>query len=168
MISRRVEDSTRKSPKPLSIRTYKIDTHIHSVVVGHRCRFNQQTPDLESLMSDLYCPTCGASKIRLAVRKSLSDILLSGLTIYPFRCQLCADRFRTFLGRRTPNPRCSVEHIEVSFLVWSRSHRSTPVEMGHEGVIDEYENFIGAACVAAKGGRYAVSLRERGRACELS
>lgn len=102
MISRRVEDATRKNPKPLAIRTYKLDTHIHSVVVGHRCRFNQQTPDLESLMSDLYCPTCGASKIRLAVGKSLSDILLSGLTIYPFRCQLFAITFEHFSGAARP------------------------------------------------------------------
>lgn len=88
-------------------------------------------------MSDLHCPTCGGSKIRLAARKSLSDILLSGFTIYPFRCQLCADRFRTFLGRRTPNPRRSFERIEVSFPVWFRPRRSKyPDETGHEGVID--------------------------------
>ncbi len=88
-------------------------------------------------MSDLRCPACGASKIRLAARKSLSDVLLSGLTIYPFRCQLCADRFRTFLGRRTPNPRRSFERVEVSFPVWFRPRRSTyPEEVGHEGVIE--------------------------------
>ncbi|MGE3978255.1 MAG: PilZ domain-containing protein [Nitrospira sp.] len=87
-------------------------------------------------MSDLRCPACGASKIRLAHRKSLSDVLLSGLTIYPFRCQLCADRFRTFLGRRTPNPRRSFERVEVSFPVWFKPRRSTyPDEMGQEGVI---------------------------------
>lgn len=88
-------------------------------------------------MSDLRCPACGASKIRPAHRKSLPDILLSGLTIYPFRCQLCADRFRTFLGRRTPNPRRSFERIEVSFPVWFRPRRSAyPEEMGEEGVME--------------------------------
>jgi hypothetical protein len=88
-------------------------------------------------MSELHCPTCGASKVRLAARKSISDVLLSGLTIYPFRCQLCADRFRTFLGRRTPNPRRSFERVEVSFPVWFKSRRSpTPSGVGHEGVID--------------------------------
>lgn len=88
-------------------------------------------------MSELHCPTCGASKIRLAARKSISDVLLSGLTIYPFRCQLCADRFRTFLGRRTPNPRRSFERVEVSFPVWFRPRRSKdPQEMGQEGVIE--------------------------------
>jgi len=88
-------------------------------------------------MSDLRCPACGASKIRLAARKSLSDVLLSGLTIYPFRCQLCADRFRTFLGRRTPNPRRSFERVEVSFPVWFRPRRSTyPDETGQQGVME--------------------------------
>jgi hypothetical protein len=88
-------------------------------------------------MSDLRCPACGGSKIRPAARKSFSDVLLSGLTIYPFRCQLCADRFRTFLGRRTPNPRRSFERIEVSFPVWFRPRRSKyPDEIGQEGVMD--------------------------------
>lgn len=88
-------------------------------------------------MSDLRCPACGGSKVRLAARKSLSDVLLSGLTIYPFRCQLCADRFRTFLGRRTPNPRRSFERVEVSFPVWFKPRRSKyPDETGHEGVIE--------------------------------
>lgn len=88
-------------------------------------------------MSALRCPACGASKIRLAHRISLSDVLLSGLTIYPFRCQLCADRFRTFLGRRTPNPRRSFERVEVSFPVWFKPRRSKyPDEMGQQGVIE--------------------------------
>ncbi len=88
-------------------------------------------------MSDLRCPACGASKIRLAHRKSIPDVLLSGLTIYPFRCQLCANRFRTFLGRRTPNPRRSFERVEVSFPVWFKSRRSSPSSgVGYEGVID--------------------------------
>ncbi|MDF0664583.1 MAG: PilZ domain-containing protein [Nitrospira sp.] len=88
-------------------------------------------------MSDLHCPACGASKIRLAHRRSLSDILLGGLTIYPFRCQLCADRFRTFLGRRTPNPRRSFERVAVSFPVWFKPRRSSAYsEVGYEGVID--------------------------------
>ena len=88
-------------------------------------------------MPDLRCPACGASKVRLAARKSIPDVLLSGLTIYPFRCQLCADRFRTFLGRRTPNPRRSFERVEVSFPVWFKSHRpATSSLLGYEGVID--------------------------------
>lgn len=88
-------------------------------------------------MSTLHCPACGGSKIRLAARKSFSDVLLSGLTIYPFRCQLCADRFRTFLGRRTRNPRRSFDRVEVSFPVWFKPRRSSPSSgVRYEGVID--------------------------------
>ena len=88
-------------------------------------------------MSILHCPACGAGKIRFATRTSLPDVLLSGLTIYPFRCQLCAHRFRTFLGRRTPNPRRSFDRVKVSFPVWFKSRRSSPASgVGYEGVME--------------------------------
>ncbi|MBX3301600.1 MAG: PilZ domain-containing protein [Nitrospira sp.] len=87
--------------------------------------------------SNITCPTCHAAKVRLATRKGLSDALLGGFTIYPFRCQLCADRFRKFLGRRTLNPRRSFDRVAVSFPVWFRPHR-TPgsPRVGQEGVIE--------------------------------
>lgn len=87
--------------------------------------------------SNITCPTCHAVKVRLAARKGLSDTLLGGLTIYPFRCQLCAERFRKFLGRRTVNPRRSFDRVEVSFPVWFRIPR-TPgsPRMANEGVIE--------------------------------
>lgn len=87
--------------------------------------------------SNITCPTCHAAKVRLATRKGLSDSLLGGFTIYPFRCQLCADRFRKFLGRRTLNPRRSFDRVVVLFPVWFRPHR-TPgsPRVGQEGVIE--------------------------------
>jgi hypothetical protein len=87
--------------------------------------------------SNITCPTCKAVKVRLAARKGLSDAILGGFTIYPFRCQLCADRFRKFLGRRTLNPRRSFDRVDVSFPVWFRPHR-TPgsSRLGQEGVIE--------------------------------
>ncbi|TKB59540.1 MAG: PilZ domain-containing protein [Nitrospira sp.] len=88
-------------------------------------------------MSILSCPACGLRGEQNPSRGNLSDVLLSGLTIYPFRCQLCADRFRTFLGRRTPNPRRSFDRVEVSFPVWFKSRRSSISSgLGYEGVID--------------------------------
>jgi hypothetical protein len=88
-------------------------------------------------MFDLRCPACGARKIKPAARKSLSDALLSGLRIYPFRCQLCADRFRKFLGSRMPNPRRSFERVEVSFPVWFKLSRSNYLdEIGQEGMME--------------------------------
>jgi len=87
-------------------------------------------------MPDQTCPTCGTTKTRLAAGKTLSDTFLSRFTIYPFRCQLCAKRFRTFLGRRANNPRRSFERVDVSFPVWFRPRRSSSYELGQEGVID--------------------------------
>ncbi len=88
-------------------------------------------------MSDLRWPACGASKIRLAARRTLPDTLLAGLTIYPFRCQLCARRFRTLLGHRTQNPRRSFERVAVSFPVWFKPRQcSSSLELGQEGSID--------------------------------
>jgi hypothetical protein len=103
-----------------------------------------QTLSLDSIYSymtrttsNIACPTCHAVKVRLAARKGLTDALLGGFTIYPFRCQLCADRFRKFLGHRTLNPRRSFDRVEVSFPVWFRPHR-TPgsPRVGQEGVIE--------------------------------
>lgn len=82
------------------------------------------------------CPTCGTSKTKLAPRETVSDDLLSTLTIYPFRCQLCAERFRAYLGRRAKNPRRSFERVAVSFPVWFRARFVSPMEMGQEGVIE--------------------------------
>src|SRR6476619_5046045 len=88
-------------------------------------------------MPDLRCPACRASKVRLAARTTLPDALLSGLTIYPFRCQLCGRRFRIFLGCRTSNPRRSFERIDVSFPVWFRHRESAfSSDAAKEGTID--------------------------------
>lgn len=87
--------------------------------------------------STITCPACHAVKVRLATRKGLSDALLSGFTIYPFRCQLCAERFHKFFGRRTLSPRRSFDRVEVSFPVWFRTPR-TPgsPRVGQEGMIE--------------------------------
>ncbi len=88
-------------------------------------------------MPDLRCPTCRARKIRLAARTTLPDAVLSGFTIYPFRCQLCGRRFRIFLGCRTSNPRRSFERIGVSFPVWFRPRQSSVSSVtAAEGTID--------------------------------
>ena len=41
------------------------------------------------------CPDCKQDFVQRARRKGLVDYLLSLAFIYPFRCQLCARRFRT-------------------------------------------------------------------------
>ncbi len=82
------------------------------------------------------CPVCGTSKTKVATRKTFSDKLLSRLTIFPFRCQLCAARFRTFVGRRINNPRRSFERVQVTFPVWFKLRQSLPSAVGEEGVIE--------------------------------
>lgn len=87
-------------------------------------------------MTNQPCPRCGAVKIRPAGRKTVPDRILSALTIYPYRCQLCAARFRLFLGRRQPAPRRSFERISVHFPVWFKSRWAPPQQTGHEGVVE--------------------------------
>jgi hypothetical protein len=87
-------------------------------------------------MLERLCPTCGTNKTRPAARRTLSDDLLSALTIYPFRCQLCAKRFRTFVGRRVANPRRSFDRVPVAFPVWFKPRSSSPFQLGEEGVIE--------------------------------
>jgi hypothetical protein len=83
------------------------------------------------------CPRCGTVKTRLAPRKTLSDSLFGALTIYPFRCQLCAQRFRAFLGRRAKPPRRSFERVSVSFPVWLKRRLAPQHDMGLEGTIED-------------------------------
>ena len=61
------------------------------------------------------CPKCGTLKTKLAPRRGVADRLLSTLTIYPCRCQLCAHRFTTFLGRLKTNPRRNYERVPVQY-----------------------------------------------------
>ena len=61
------------------------------------------------------CPKCGTAKTKLAPRSGVADRLLGTLTIYPFRCQLCAHRFTTFLGKLKTNPRRNYERVPVQY-----------------------------------------------------
>jgi len=45
------------------------------------------------------CPQCGKSFVRRSHRKGLKEWLLSLVYLYPFRCQVCAHRFRVFQFR---------------------------------------------------------------------
>jgi predicted HAD superfamily Cof-like phosphohydrolase len=44
----------------------------------------------------LRCPRCGNSFVRRSQRQGLKERLLSVVYLYPFRCQVCAHRFRAF------------------------------------------------------------------------
>ena len=61
------------------------------------------------------CPKCGTAKTKLAPRSGVTERLLGTLTIYPVRCQLCAHRFTSFLGKLTMNPRRNYERVPVQY-----------------------------------------------------
>ena len=47
-------------------------------------------------MRELHCPICGAPFIRVTYHEGRVERLLSRVNIFPFRCQLCTNRFRAF------------------------------------------------------------------------
>ena len=86
-------------------------------------------------MGTIVCPACGTSKIRLAAQQSVADRFFGWATVYPFRCQLCAKRFRSFLGRSTHSPRRNFDRVAVDFPVWVRPLHASSQALGDEGVI---------------------------------
>ena len=82
------------------------------------------------------CPGCGSRKVRLAPWVTPLERLCSTLTIYPFRCQLCAARFRAFVGRRQTPRRRSFDRVSVSFPVWFKPRPASPSQLGIEGLLD--------------------------------
>lgn len=111
---------------------------VASTATPLQLRFRRRHPARMSgaTMLERLCPACGTNKTRPAARKTLSDDLLSALTIYPFRCQLCARRFLTFVGRRVANPRRSFDRVAVTFPVWFKPRSASPLQLGQEGVIE--------------------------------
>ena len=47
-------------------------------------------------MRELHCSNCGSSFVRLTYQEGRVERLLSHVNVFPFRCQLCTNRFRTF------------------------------------------------------------------------
>ncbi|MEK7237816.1 MAG: PilZ domain-containing protein [Nitrospirota bacterium] len=45
-------------------------------------------------MRELHCPICGAPFVRVTYREGRVERLLSRVNVFPFRCQLCTNRFR--------------------------------------------------------------------------
>ena len=81
------------------------------------------------------CPRCGTSKTRLAPRKGVTDRLLSTLTIYPVRCQLCAHRFTTFLGHIKTNPRRNYDRVSVQYPAQVRPTHDPSQSIVVEGML---------------------------------
>ncbi len=47
-------------------------------------------------MRELHCPICGTSFVRVTYQEGRVESLLSRINVFPFRCQLCTNRFRAF------------------------------------------------------------------------
>jgi c-di-GMP-binding flagellar brake protein YcgR len=47
-------------------------------------------------MRELHCPICGASFVRVTYQEGRVERLLGRVNVFPFRCQLCTNRFRAF------------------------------------------------------------------------
>ena len=54
-------------------------------------------------MKDLHCPSCGTPYVRLTHVQGSMGRVLNRCKIFPFRCQLCAARFRTLHFPRAPH-----------------------------------------------------------------
>jgi hypothetical protein len=47
-------------------------------------------------MREPHCPICGNSFVRVIFQEGRVERLLSHVNVFPFRCQLCTNRFRAF------------------------------------------------------------------------
>ena len=47
-------------------------------------------------MRELHCPICGTAFVRVTYQEGGVERLLSHVNVFPFRCQLCTNRFRAF------------------------------------------------------------------------
>jgi PilZ domain-containing protein len=70
-------------------------------------------------MAQLKCPNCGRDFVRRVSRIGLLEVALSYFYIYPFKCQLCAKRFRLFQWGvryvRVEKDRREYDRIEINF-----------------------------------------------------
>lgn len=72
-------------------------------------------------MAQLKCSNCGREFVRRVSRTGPLEILLSYFYVYPFKCQLCGDRFRLFQWGvryvRVEEDRREYDRMEMNFPV---------------------------------------------------
>jgi len=72
-------------------------------------------------MANLKCPHCGRDFVRRVSRAGFAEILLSIFYVYPFKCQLCGERFRSFQRGvryvRVEEDRREYDRMEMKFPV---------------------------------------------------
>ena len=55
-------------------------------------------------MKTLHCPNCGTPFVRVARRAGMMERVLQQLNLFPFRCQLCMNKFRAFHHKEGTSP----------------------------------------------------------------
>jgi hypothetical protein len=72
-------------------------------------------------MAQLKCPNCGREFARRVSRTGMAELLLSYFYVYPFKCQLCGERFRFFQWGvryvRVEEDRREYDRMEMNFPV---------------------------------------------------
>lgn len=81
---------------------------------------------MQGKAGEMFCPRCGNSFIQRIPREGHLDRVLSFIFIYPFRCQVCRNRFRMMRWgvryNRVPEDRRQYRRRPVRFPVTLRSH----------------------------------------------
>jgi len=62
------------------------------------CHPHDNSPRMRESLR-VWCPRCGKNFVQRSRRQGLKERLLSLVYLYPFRCQVCANRFRAFQFR---------------------------------------------------------------------
>ncbi len=66
-------------------------------------------------MKTLHCPSCGTRFVRVTYYEGTVERMLNHLKVFPFRCQLCTKRFRTFWAG-SPNAKQAVDRRQYKRL----------------------------------------------------
>ena len=82
-------------------------------------------------MREPHCPNCGASFVRVTHHEGRVERLLSHVNVFPFRCQLCANRFRVFYSGARHNTqafdRRQYTRLPASIEAQILDHKQLPV-----------------------------------------
>jgi PilZ domain len=72
-------------------------------------------------MADIKCPNCARDFVRRVPRAGLIEVFLSPFYFYPFKCQLCGERFREFQWgvryTRVEEDRREYDRMEIDFPI---------------------------------------------------
>jgi predicted HAD superfamily Cof-like phosphohydrolase len=87
------------------------------------------------------CPQCGKSFVRRSHRQGLKERLLSLVYLYPFRCQVCAHRFRAFQFRYQYVKSPVSRHWDAWLSTWIPTTFAEDVKLGEhrvgEGIVTD-------------------------------